>query len=184
MKQFLDFLPLVLFFGAFKLYDLYVATAVLMAATTLQMLIIYILEGKLNTFQKILLAMVLIFGALTLYLHDLRFIKFKPVLYYAVSAAVLGIGLWGFKKNFLKLMLNTHFALPENIWNRLTVIWVVYSLTMAAVNTYAALNLTDEQWGNFKLWGFVFPFVFILGQGMYIAKYLQSPDDDGNESNP
>ena len=78
MKQLLDFLPILLFFGAFKMYDIYVATGVIMAATTVQMLILYKLDGSLTTMHKVTLGLVLGFGALTLGFHDERFVKIKP----------------------------------------------------------------------------------------------------------
>jgi hypothetical protein len=83
MKQLLDFLPILLFFGAYKLYGIYVATAVLMAATVVHTLYIYKTEGRLLTMQKVTLWLVLGFGALTLLLQDERFIKIKPTILYA-----------------------------------------------------------------------------------------------------
>ena len=78
MKILIDFLPILLFFGSFKLYDIYVGTAVLMAATVVQMAVIYGMDRKLQAMHKITLALVLLFGTLTLVLHDDRFIKWKP----------------------------------------------------------------------------------------------------------
>jgi intracellular septation protein len=91
MKQLLDFLPIVLFFGAYKMYDIYVATGVIMAATVVQMAVLYKLEGRLQMIHKVTLGLVLGFGALTLFLHDERFIKIKPtVLYTAMGLALAG----------------------------------------------------------------------------------------------
>jgi intracellular septation protein len=78
MKALLDFIPILLFFGAYKLYDIYVATAVLMAATVVQTALVYVIDRKVTMMQKITLAMILVFGALTLWLQDERFIKWKP----------------------------------------------------------------------------------------------------------
>ena len=115
MKTLLDFLPLVLFFGAFKLYDIYVGTAVLMAATTIQMLVVYRMEGRLQAIQKITLMLVLVFGALTLALHDERFIKWKPTVLYAAMSMALAVALWVMHKNVLKLMLGSQLELPEQV---------------------------------------------------------------------
>lgn len=178
MKQLLDFLPILLFFGAFKTYDIYVATAVLMAATTVQMLILYKLDGRLTTMHKATWALVLGFGALTLGFHDERFVKIKPTVLYAFTGLALGIGLWILKKNFLKMMLGAQLKMPDGIWRNLTLIWVVYSFFMAALNAYVALAYTTEQWVNFKLWGYAFPLLFLVGQGIYIAKHLQSEEQE------
>ena len=83
MKFIIDFFPILLFFGAYKMADIYTATAVLMAATVVQTALIYKMDGKLQTMHKITLVLVLGFGALTLGLHDERFIKWKPTLLYA-----------------------------------------------------------------------------------------------------
>ena len=151
MKQLLDFLPILLFFGAFKMYDIYVATGVIMVATSV--------------------------GALTLGFHDERFVKIKPTVLYAFTGLTLAFGLWVLKKNFLKMMLGSQLKMPDPIWRNLTTIWVIYSFFMAALTAYVALFYTTEQWVNFKLWGYALPLVFLVGQGLYIAKYLQSDDE-------
>ena len=178
MKQILDFLPILLFFGAFKMYDIYAATGVLMVATTVPMLIMYKLDGRLTTMHKVTWALVLGFGALTLGFHDERFVKIKPTVLYAFTGLTLAIGLWVLKKNFLKMMLGTQLKMPDGIWRNLTVIWVSYSFFMASLNAYVALMFTTEQWVNFKLWGYAFPLIFLVGQGIYIAKHLQSDEQE------
>ena len=180
MKQILDFLPILLFFGAFKMYDIYVATGVIMAATTVQMLILYKLDGQLQTMHKVTWALVMGFGALTLGFHDERFVKIKPTVLYAFTGMALAVGLWVLKKNFLKMMLGAQLKMPDGIWRNLTAIWVTYSFFMAALNAYVALFYTTEQWVNFKLWGYAFPLVFLVAQGLYIAKHLQSDELEVN----
>ncbi len=178
MKQLLDFLPILLFFGAYKFYNIYVATGVIMVATVVQMAILYKMDGKLQTMHKVTLGLVLGFGALTLAFQDERFIKIKPTVLYTFMAATLGIGLWWFKKNFLKMMLGGQLNLPDGVWRNLTAAWVVYALCMAALNAYVAYFYTTEQWVNFKIWGYAFPVVFLIAQGLYIAKYIQPHDDE------
>ncbi len=180
MKQLLDFLPILLFFGAYKMYNIYVATGVIMVATVVQMAILYKLDGKLQTMHKVTLALVLGFGALTLGFHDERFIKIKPTVLYTFMALALGIAMWVFHKNPLKAMLGGQLNLPDGVWRNLTMAWVVYALLMAALNAYVAYFYTTEQWVNFKLWGYAFPIVFLVGQGLYIAKYIQSNDDEAS----
>ena len=178
MKQILDFLPILLFFGAYKLYNIYVATGVIMLATVVQMAILYKMDGRLQTIHKVTLALVLGFGALTLGFQDERFIKIKPTVLYTFMSLTLGIGLWVFKKNFLKMMLGGQLPLPDPVWRNLTAAWVVYALSMAALNAFVAYYYTTEQWVDFKLWGYAFPLVFLVAQGLYIAKYLQSTDEE------
>lgn len=176
MKILLDFLPLVLFFGTYKLYGIYAATAVIMAATVVQMAITYKMEGRLQVMHKAMLVLVLSFGALTLALQDDRFIKWKPTVFYTAIALGLAVSLWGLRKNVLKLMLGNQLELPDALWLRLNVAWIVYSLFMAALNAYVVLNYSTDAWADFKLWGYVFPLAFIIGQGLYIAPHLKSEE--------
>jgi len=177
MKILIDFFPILLFFGAFKLYDIYIGTAVLMAATVVQMGVIYAIDRKLTAMHKITLALILVFGTLTLVLHDERFIKWKPTVLYAAMAIGLGVAVWVYKKNFLKALLGSQLTLPESVWMRLNVLWVGYSAFMATINGYVAAYFSTEAWVNFKIWGYVFPLIFIVGQGFYIARYLKDDDE-------
>jgi intracellular septation protein len=182
MRFLIDFFPIALFVAAYKLGDIYTATGVLMAATLLQTGLIYAIDRKLQTLQKVTLVLVIVFGALTLALHDERFIKWKPTVLYASMAIVLAAALWIWKKNFLQILLGSQLTLPEAVWARLTVIWVAYFLFMAAINAYVAVYYSTEDWVNFKLWGYAFPVVFIVGQGLYISKYLKNDGEAGTGS--
>jgi intracellular septation protein len=93
---------------------------------------------------------------------------------YGAMAVALAVALWGFKKNFLKMLLGTQLELPTQIWGRLNVAWVAYCVFMAALNGYVAAYFSTEAWVNFKLWGYVFPIVFLVAQGLYISPYLKS----------
>ena len=182
MRFLIDFFPIALFVAAYKLGDIYTATGVLMAATLLQTGIIYGMDRKLQTLQKVTLVLVIVFGVLTLALQDERFIKWKPTVLYASMSIVLAPALWGWKKNFLQILLGTQLTLPESVWGRLTVIWIGYFLFMAGINAYVAAYYSTEDWVNFKLWGYVFPVIFIVGQGLYIAKYLKTDSEPGSGS--
>ncbi len=173
MKILLDFLPILLFFVAYKMHGIYAGTAVLMAATVVQMAIIYAIDKKLTTMHKATLALILIFGALTLLLQDERFIKWKPTVLYAAMAAALAIALWVYRRNFLKMLLGSQLSLPDAVWNRLTTAWVLYCLFMATLNGSIAACYSTDAWADFKLWGYVFPLAFILGQGVYVARHIQ-----------
>jgi intracellular septation protein len=172
MKFLLDLFPILLFFVTYKLSDIYMATGVLMAATLVQTAVMYGMQRKLATMQKITVVLVMGFGALTLGLHDERFIKWKPTLLYAILTVTLLVGHWILKKNFLKSLLGSQLVLPDRVWHRLNLSWMVYCIFMASINAYVASYFSTEEWVNFKLWGYVFPFVFIVAQGVYIAQHL------------
>lgn len=177
MKVLLDFIPIVLFVAVYKFYDIYTATAVLMVATVIQTAILYAIDRKVTMMQRITLAMILAFGALTLWLQDDRFIKWKPTVLYAVIAIALTVAVWTFKKSFLKLMLGAQIELPDRIWTRLNVAWIAYCIFMAIVNGYVAAFFTTEAWVNFKLWGYIFPVLFLVAQGFYIAPHLKEASE-------
>ena len=181
MRFLIDFFPILLFFVAYKMEGIYMATGVLMAATVLQTGIIYAIDRRLQTLHKVTLVLVLVFGALTLVLQDERFIKWKPTVLYASMAVVLGAALWIWKKNFLQILLGSQLTLPEGVWARLTVAWVAYFLFMAGINAWVAAFYSTEDWVNFKLWGYVFPVIFIVGQGLYIARFIK---DEPAEKKP
>ena len=88
----------------------------------------------------------------------------------------LAVALWLLKKNFLKLLLGSQLELPDPVWQILNRAWVMYCVFMAALNAYVATYYSTEDWVTFKLWGYAFPLVFILGQGVYIARYIKSEE--------
>ena len=176
MKLLIDFFPILLFFGAYKLQDIYVATGVLMAATVVQMALVRKLDGQLQAMHKITLALVLGFGTLTLVLHDERFIKWKPTVLYGALSLGLAIALWGLRRNVLKTLLGSHLELPEPVWARLNMAWIAYCAFMAALNGYVAAQFSTEAWVDFKLWGYVFPLAFLVAQGIYVAPHLKAED--------
>ncbi|TSE20462.1 putative intracellular septation protein A [Tepidimonas alkaliphilus] len=173
MRWLLDFAPLVAFFVAYRLDGIYTATAVLMGATAIQMGVVYALERQLQTLQKVTLALIWVFGALTLALHDERFIKWKPTVLYAALALVLAAALWGWRRNLLHVLLGNQLSLPAAVWRRLTLAWIAYCLFMAILNAVMATWFSTDAWVDFKLWGYIFPLAFILGQGIYIARHLK-----------
>ena len=176
MRVLLDFVPILLFFGAYKFYDIYVATMVLMAATVVQTALIYQMERKVSGMQKATLLLILVFGALTLWLHDERFIKWKPTVLYAGIAIGLAVAFWVYKKSFLKLMLGSQLELPDRVWARLNLAWIVYCFFMAAINAYVAAFFSTDAWVDFKIWGYVFPIVFLVAQGFYIAPHMKADE--------
>jgi len=184
MKIILDLFPILLFFAAYKFATIYEATAVLMGATVLQSFLMYKLDGKLSTLQKASLALILVFGSLTLFLQDDRFIKFKPTLLYACLALGLFVSQFIFKKSFLKSMLGGQIELSDAHWHSLSVAWILYCIFMSTLNAYVAYYFTTEEWVDFKLWGYVFPLTFIIGTGFYIAKHAKSADTESLEKSP
>ena len=149
MKILIDFFLILLFFAAYKVYDIYTATTVLMIATLAQMSLIYAIDKRLQMLHKVTLLMVLGFGTLTLALHDDRFIKWKPTVLYAAMAIGLAIAVWVMKKNFLKILLGSQLDLPDFVWRKLNITWVAYCAFMSIINAYVAANFSTDDWVNF-----------------------------------
>ena len=193
MRIFIDFFPILLFFAAYKLHDwfgvakdeaIYLGTQVLMGATVVQMALIYWIDKKLTALQKITLVMILVFGGITLALHDKRFIMWKPTVLYAGMAIALAIAIWGMKNNFLKSILGTHLELPDAVWHKLNVAWVAYTAFMSISNAYVVMYYSEDAWANFKIWGYVFPLAFLIGQGLFIAPHLKADNPTDNKPSP
>ena len=178
MKLLFDFFPIILFFSAYKLYDIYTATIVLMVASLIQTIAFCIKYRKIDFTYTITLVLVLIFGAATLYFRNELFIKWKPTaIYWAFAILFLGSQVVGTKPLLQRLMGNK-ITLPKNIWKHLNLSWVVFFRCMGAVNLYVAYEFSTSTWVNFKLFGTLGGTVFFgLLQSLYMAKHLKNSQD-------
>ena len=191
MRTLLDFVPIVLFFVAYKLHAwfgidkeeaIYFATPILMSATALQMALIYAIDRKLTAMQKVTLGMVLVFGSVTLALHDKRFVMWKPTVLWLAIALGMAVAQWRMKINFLKSTMGVQLELPDSVWHKLSVAWVSFFVFLAGSNALVVAFWSEEDWVNFKVWGFGFWLVFFVGQGLFIAPYL--PGDEKPDGGP
>ena len=186
MKQLLEFIPLVIFFIVYKMVDIYAATGALMVAMTLTFIYSYFKNGKkAEKMQIVTLAMILIFGTLTLVLHDDVFIKWKVTLVYALFSIGLLVTQFIFKKPAIKQMLGKELELPEHVWSNLNLAWAIFFAVLGAVNVYVAFNMSQEVWVNFKVFGLLgVTLMFTVLSGVYLYKYLPKDNaaTDENES--
>lgn len=181
MKQLLEFIPLVIFFIVYKMVDIYAATAALMIAMTITFIYSYYNNGKkAEKMQIITLAMILVFGSLTLILHDDAFIKWKVTLVYSVFAIALLVTQFIFKKPAIKQMLGKELELPDNIWNNLNLAWAIFFAVLGALNIYVAFYMPQEVWVNFKVFGLLaITLLFTMLSGIYLYKHL--PQENNKE---
>jgi|SRR5579871_1056068 len=177
MKFLFDLFPVLLFFVAFKLSDIFVATAVAVAATVLQVGYLLARGRKVDPALWVSLAVVVVFGGATLLLHDRTFIKWKPtILYWVFAGALLG-GQMLFRRNLLRSFLGHQMELPDSAWAALVWAWSGFFAVMGALNLVIAYNFSDDTWVNFKLFGGIgLMLLFVLGQGVFLAKYLPQKD--------
>jgi len=178
MKFLFDLFPIILFFAAYKLFGIFTATAVAIGATFAQIGWVWFRHRKVDTMLWISLGIITVFGGATLLLHDANFIKWKPTVLYWLFASVLLVSQVGFRKNLIKAMMEKQLVLPENIWHRLNLGWAAFFAVVGVVNLYVAFNYSENDWVNFKLFGILgLMLVFIFGQGLLLAKYVEEEKD-------
>ncbi|GAL04759.1 septation protein A [Photobacterium aphoticum] len=177
MKQLIDFIPLIIFFVLYKTHDIFVATGALIAATVVQVGVTWFLYKKVEKMQLATLAMVTVFGGLTIYLHDDNFIKWKVTIIYALFAISLLVSQY-LGKPLIKSMLSHEIQLPERVWQRINVAWSLFFIVCACVNVYIAFRLPLDVWVNFKVFGLLIgTLIFTLATGGYIYHHMPKETD-------
>jgi intracellular septation protein len=174
MRFVADYFPLLLFFAAFKWQGIWVATAVAIAASVIQIAWFH-WRGNVSAVHWLSLAIIVVFGGATLVLRDETFIKWKPTVLYLAFGAILAAGKLVWRRDFLAVVMK-EIALPAPIWTRLTWAWVVFFAGMALANWYIAFHFPTDTWVNFKVWGGIGLFLaFALAQGLFLARHVIEP---------
>ena len=182
MQLLFDFLPVIAFFVAYKLADIYVATAVLIAAVCVQSVIQWVRKRRLNTMHLVSAGLVLVFGGLTLAIHDKTFIMWKPTIVnwlFAAGFLASQLRVFGGKPLVQRLMSSaeTDIDLSDGAWKHLNLMWVVFFLVLGVVNLVVFSNFDEDTWVNFKLFGMLgLTLVFVVVQGMWIASRAQAAE--------
>lgn len=189
MKLLYDFFPVLLFFVAYKAYDIFVATGVIVVASLIQISVHWLRTRKVNRMHLVTALLVTIFGGITLALKDPAFIKWKPtVVNWLFAAVFLGSQFIGQKPIVQRMMegiyADTHaekegadqaatLELSNNDWRALNSMWWVFFLILGTINLYVVYNFSEDTWVNFKLFGMLgLTLVFALLQGIWIARKL------------
>lgn len=183
MKFLADFFPILLFFIAYKMYDLYVATAVIIAASLVQIGYAWLRHKKVEKMHVITFAMVAVFGGLTLFLQDEMFIKWKPsVINWLFAVAFLGSQYIG-QKTFIERMLSASIDLPRSAWVKLNLSWVTFFAALGFINLYVVYNFDTDTWVNFKMFGMMgLTFAFVIIQGIYLMRFIKAQEAQSEES--
>lgn len=184
MKLLTDFFPIVLFFIAYKLFDIYTATVVAIVASLLQVIIYRLLYRRYEKMHLYSLAMITVLGGATLLLHDPQFIKLKPTGIYWLTSIVLWASMFIGKKPIIQKMMDGNISLPEKIWNRLNNAWAFFFLAMGFLNLYIAFYFTTDTWVNFKLFGGLgITLVFVFVQALYLTRHINEKSLSERSSN-
>ena len=174
MKFLFDMFPVILFFVAFKFWGIYPATAVAIGATLLQIGWLIARKKKIEPMLWVSLGVIVVFGGATLLLHNETFIKWKPTVLYWLFAVSLGVAAMVFKKNLIRAMMEKSVSLPEPVWGKLLISWIVFFTLMGVINLYVAFNYSTDTWVNFKLFGGMgLMIVFMIGQALMLSKHIQ-----------
>lgn len=173
MKQLLDFLPLVVFFVFYKLYDIYVASGALIVATGLALVVSWVLYRKLEKMALITFALVAVFGTLTLVFHNDEFIKWKVTVIYTLFSIALLFSQYWTQQPLIQRMLGKELHLPANAWRKLNLAWALFFLACGLANIYVAFWLPQALWVNFKVFGLTgLTLLFTLLSGVYIYRLM------------
>ncbi|MBL4763164.1 MAG: septation protein A [Gammaproteobacteria bacterium] len=177
MKFLTDFFPIILFFIAYKMEGIYVATGVAIAASFIQVAGSWLINRKVEKMHLITFAILAVFGGATLLFHDPLFIKWKPtVINWLFAAVFLGSQFIG-EKPIIERMMGHALSVDRPIWNKLNIAWVIFFIISGLANIYVAFNYDENTWVNFKLFGLMgMTFVFVIGQAFFLAKYMPTED--------
>jgi intracellular septation protein len=175
LKLAFDLGPLALFFFANSRYGIFVATGTFMVAVLAALAASYVLTRHLPIMPVVTAIIVLVFGGLTLILHNDLFIKIKPTIIYLLFGAVLLGGLL-FGKSLLGVVFDSLFHLTEEGWRKLTLRWALFFLALAVLNEIVWRNSSTDVWVNFKVFA-VLPLTLVFGALQYplLRKYAAEP---------
>ena len=194
MKLLFDLFPVILFFAAFKgaehfpadalalaerlLGDgvtattapVFLATVTAIAATFLQIGWLKMKRAKIEPMLWISLAVIVVFGGLTLWLRNEMFIKWKPTILYWIFSSIL---LWGSftGRNFIRILMKNAVEMPDAAWSKLQTMWIVFFIVVGALNLIVAYSFPTEIWVNFKLFGLIsLTLIFTIGAAVWMTK--------------
>jgi len=171
MKFLYDLFPVILFFISYKMYDIFIATAVAIIATLIQIIFAYMRNKKVDKMLLFNGIIITLLGGLTILLKDKTFIMWKPsVIYWALSLSLL-ISNSFFNKNLIKLAIGHQVQLKDIYWNKLNWATTFFFTSLGFINLYVAFNFDENTWVNFKLFGITgLLFIYIIFITFYLTK--------------
>jgi intracellular septation protein len=197
MKQFLDYIPLIVFFVVWSLderiinvagYDytlggIYSAAEFLLVASILVYGGIFLSQRRLDKFQLITLVVVVLACLPTIYFRNTDFLKWKaPIANWVFALAFIGSRFVS-EKPAIEHMLGHAVEAPREVWNTLNTVWIVFFTVLGATNLIVAFTLSEAMWINFKVWGnLVITFLFVFAQMPYLSRYIEVAEQEGSDS--
>ena len=179
MKKLLfDFFPIIIFFVAYKLYDIYTATLALIIATAIQLTYEVIRYRKVSMMHIVTFVLVLVLGGATIYFHDEALIKWKVTVVNWLFGAIFIFSTYLMRKPIIQRLMEENIDLPQAIWKRLNNIWGVFFIFLGILNLIVVYNFSTDVWVDFKLFGTLgITFIFVIAQGIYLSKHIDHKKD-------
>lgn len=178
MKLLFDFLPIVIFFIAYKFFGIYVATAAAIGISFMQVIGYWIKHKHVPTLQWISLAILIVLGGGTLLLHDELLIKWKPTALNWIFAVIFLATQFFTEKPLIQRLMEKNISLPKAVWSTLNLSWIVFFTVMGIANIFVAYHYSTDTWVNFKLFGMLgLTIAFAIAQAVYLSRYVK-PDTE------
>lgn len=173
LKLAIELGPLVAFFVANAKFGIFAGTGVYMVAAGIALAVNWVLTRKIATMPLVALAFVVVFGALTLFLHDETFIKMKVTIINALFGVMLIGGLMA-NKPLLKIVLGEAIDLDDEGWRKLSLRWALFFFAVAALNEVVWRSMSTDAWVNFKVFGLLpLTFAFAMAQGPLMHRHMR-----------
>ena len=172
MTALLDFLPLLAFFAAYKWGDIYFATSVLIAFTVAQTAWTWWRSRQLPKLALVTTGLVLVFGMLTLVMHDERWIKWKVSVVYGLFAIAFLLSNWFGAKPLWQRALEEQVEASREVWLRGNTAWALFFVALAGANAWVITHYDTATWVNFKVWGVLGALLAFTGlQVAYLVRH-------------
>ena len=169
MKFFLDLFPVVIFYILYNICGIFVATAVLMIGSAIQMILLYLIYKKVEFIYKITFVLIIVFGSITLIFHDARFLQWKvSIINWTLGVIFLASQIFS-EKSLTERMMSHQISLPKKIFSRLNLTWVVFFIILGFINLYVMYHYSMSDWVNFKFFGMmILTMIFMVFQTVYL----------------
>lgn len=183
MQLLFDFLPVIAFFVAYKSAGIYVATAVLMIAMVLQCGVQWLRQRKVSPMVLLSTVLVLVFGSVTLLVHDKAFIQWKLTVLDWLFALGFALAPYFGGQTLVQRLMGDKLSLAAHHWRTLNRMWILFFVIMGALNVYVIYNFSEAAWVNFKMFGTLgLTLAFVVLQGIWLSSKL--PKEPPTDSTP
>ena len=183
MKLLYDFFPVLIFFIIYKMTNIYTATGALIIASAAQIGYLWLRKHRIETMHVITFVLVLVFGGITIYLHDAMYLKWKVSVVNWLFGVAFMVSQFIGRKTLIQYLFESttdhhgkHQAinLPKHAWRQLNLMWTVYFFVVGFINIYVVYHFSTADWVDFKVFGMIgLTLIFIVLQSFYLYKHIK-----------